>query len=239
MATNKVTSPAQPTIRAALAAFLDEATQGLSDRTSSKYRTVIDLLEHSIDSYAWNGIEEADEARWRTYQKRAADQRAEFCDFFGPEHIISNLSQFLGYFMVRKVMAGQGTLRAAGTVTKKLTKWLHAKGYASPEDREDDVNDVADRGRGLAKATKFCGLLFDFAENDVREDDEWTEGHFSVSRIEPGRIWAESFESGQAVGPFTLPRALTDHCQVGWSVSGIVARTGQGWKFVEVWNVYP
>jgi hypothetical protein len=39
----------------------------------------------------------------------------------------------LGYFMVRKVIAGPSLLRTAGTVTKKLAAWLAAQGYADAE----------------------------------------------------------------------------------------------------------
>jgi len=44
----------------------------------------------------------------------------EFCDIFGPEHILSSIDEFLGYFMVRKVIAGKALLRTAGTTTKRL-----------------------------------------------------------------------------------------------------------------------
>lgn len=36
---------------------------------------------------------------------------------------------FLHYFMPRKVLCGQETMDAAGTVTRKLGKWLVQKGY--------------------------------------------------------------------------------------------------------------
>ena len=39
---------------------------------------------------------------------------------FGPEKIAENLGEFLDYFMVRKVIAGQELLKASGTVTGKL-----------------------------------------------------------------------------------------------------------------------
>ena len=50
---------------------------------------------------------------------------------------MENLGEFLGYFMVRKVVAGQELLRAAGTVTKKLARWLHDQGFIDETDFEE------------------------------------------------------------------------------------------------------
>jgi hypothetical protein len=43
-----------------------------------------------------------------------------YCSTFGLEDVTAGYSEFLGYFMPRKVMCGKETMRAAGTVTKKL-----------------------------------------------------------------------------------------------------------------------
>ena len=59
---------------------------------------------------------------------RAGDEEA-FCKLFGPEEIPPHLGEFLGYFMVRKVSAGQELLKAAGTVTGKLARWLEQQAY--------------------------------------------------------------------------------------------------------------
>ena len=55
-----------------------------------------------------------------------------FCHLFGPEH----LGEFLGYFMVRKMIVGQELLRASGTVTGKFVTWLAARGYIDRDSAE-------------------------------------------------------------------------------------------------------
>ena len=35
--------------------------------------------------------------------QRRGEQHREFCDIFGPEHILENVGEFLNYFMVSKV----------------------------------------------------------------------------------------------------------------------------------------
>jgi len=55
--------------------------------------------------------------------------------------VTGGYSEFLGYFMPRKVMCGKDLMQAAGTVTKKLAKWLAEKGYV--EDTEDARSEQA------------------------------------------------------------------------------------------------
>jgi hypothetical protein len=80
----------------------------------------------------------------------------------------SLVGEFLDYFMVRKVIAGRDLLRAAGTVTKKLARWLAAKGYAAG----DDVEEAAERGaaaaRDLPQTDELASLLYHFLEDEPR-----------------------------------------------------------------------
>lgn len=76
----------------------------------------------------------------RTY-RRCDDDPDAFANLFGPDKIPGQLGEFLGWYMVRKVMAGQELLKAAGTVTKKLSAWLEANGHIS----ETDAAVMADR----------------------------------------------------------------------------------------------
>lgn len=50
-----------------------------------------------------------------------------FCVIVGPTRG-QNLGEFLDYFMVRKVIAGQELRKASGTVTGKLVRWLADRG---------------------------------------------------------------------------------------------------------------
>ena len=92
-------------------------------------------------------------------------EHREFCEVFGPEHILPNLGEFLDYFMIRKVIAGKATLRAAGTVTKKLAKWLSEKGYVKAKDAEAAAERSGDAARELPEADELASLLHDFAED--------------------------------------------------------------------------
>ena len=58
--------------------------------------------------------------------------------FAAPKVETIGYSEFLGYFMPRKVLCGKETIRAAGTVTKKLAKWLSEKGYVKDDEPDQE-----------------------------------------------------------------------------------------------------
>jgi len=125
--------PAEPSIRRVLEDFLEAQRTRLAPRTLARYEAVLDLLRSYLNGYAHESLSAPEAARFeRSYNAEGKEHR-EFCDLFGPEKIVENLGSFLGYFMIRKVMAGEDLLRAAGTVTKKLSKWLAGKGYVTQE----------------------------------------------------------------------------------------------------------
>ena len=229
---------AQPTISKVLQEFLDEQQKRLKPRTFSRYEDVIELFQHSMNSYAYNSL---DEDEGELFDKLYNEQDIEFCDIFGPEKILENVDEFLSYFMVRKVMGSKELMKAAGTVTKKLAGWLEEKGYATAEDAEWAVETGAEAARSLPKAEELAGLLYDFAHNQAtgkileRVDDQ-----FIIERIKPRKLWLSGLLCGMGtIGPIAVPQAITDLAEEGWAVTLWLGRTLRGWKILDVGNVYP
>jgi len=228
-----------PTIAAVLAAFLAEQKQRLSPKTFAQYADVVELLQHSLNDYAYLTLSGRDAKRFDERFNAPGIAHREFCALFGPEHILPNVGEFLGYFMVRKVSAGPALLRAAGTVTKKLAAWLAAKGYADPATAEVAAEHGAAAARDLLQAEALAARLADVAEAQAVDDSsELLEDHFQITRVEPGRIWLEGLD-GREHGPISLPVALSRQCPVGWTISGVVGRVGRRWQLLEAWAVYP
>lgn len=148
-----------PSIDQVLEAFVDDQRQRLSPRTLANYEEVIDLLRHSLNGYGPNSLDEPDHRRWQ--QAYDAGDEDAFCHLLGPEHILDHLGEFLGYFMVHKVIAGQELLRSAGTVTKKLARWLHQHGYASADTAQDAAEQGAQAARDLPRAERLASLLYE------------------------------------------------------------------------------
>jgi hypothetical protein len=87
------------TIDEALDAFLADQRKRLSAKTLRNYENVVSLLRSSLNGYAYQSLAGLEEKRWREAFD-GGDEEA-FTRLFGPEKIVENLGEFLGYFMVR------------------------------------------------------------------------------------------------------------------------------------------
>lgn len=226
-----------PTIDTVLAEFLVEQRARLSARTFANYEDVIRLLRSSLDNYGPNSLDTGERRRWEAAFEE--DDEA-FCHLFGPEKIPEHLGEFLGYFMIRKVFASQELLKASGTVTKKLVRWLQTRGYIDEEAAGDAVERAHDARRELPIADRLGDLLHDAAtaapplDPEAVADEDWVEDYLAIARVESGRIW---FEGG--VGPIAVPKEASDLAQPGWSLFVTVARHGGRWYLIENGFVYP
>ena len=219
-----------------LAKFLADQKARLAPRTFAQYRSAIELLQRSLNTYGPNGLEPADLKRWERRSSAEGDDHLEFCDLFGPEHILSNVDEFLGWFMVRKVMAGKDLLRAAGTMTKKLARWLAEQGYVEGAAVDHAVERGGTAGRDLPAARKLADLLDEFASGDREEGEE---GPFEIVKVEPGRLSLVGDLDGRSYGAVPVPEEASRRAKVGWTISGVLCRDGRNWRFAAVWNVYP
>ncbi len=210
--------------------FLADQAVRLSPKTISRYRSIIDLYQSYLESYWPSHDGEYDQATkiGRTY-----------CATFGPEDILGGYDEFLGYFMPRKVMCGKETMKAAGTVTKKLAQWLVQKGYV--EDGDDAEERATEATSDLPAAQDALDLLDAYV--DVNAPDHFTdevEDHFWIKRIEPGKLWLEPLTMYDGViGPIPVPKKVTQLFGEMWDIGGVVVKTTRGWRLLEVWNVTP
>jgi len=239
--------PAEPDIRRVLEEFLEEQRKRLAPRTLARYEDVLDLLRSYLNGYAHERLSATEAARFERSYNAEGEEHREFCDLFGPEKIVENLDSFLGYFMIRKVIAGEDFLRAAGTVTKKLSKWLAAKGYVTQEAAGEATETSAAAARDLPRAERAAQILRDAADRlgfdvaQLAEENYLEFDHFTIARVEPGRLWLEVRESRKMRerGPIPAPEPATRLLRPGWTISCSLGRVRNSWRLLEVANVYP
>lgn len=223
-------------IAEALAAFLAEQKDRLSERTYRRYEEVIWLLRDCMNSYGPNSLDQAETKQWEAAYDDDPDA---FVNLFGPDKIPGQLGEFLGWYIVRKAMASQELLKAAGTVTKKLSAWLEATGHISATDAAVMADRAADAAVELPAAEKLGNLLYDqvrrlpnYDPDDI-SDEHWLEDMFMIERVEPGKLWFHGVEE-----PLHIPTAASDLAREGWDITGTIARLDGQWRFVEIGNVY-
>ncbi len=238
---------AEPSIEKVLEEFLAEALKKLKPKTAAGYRDVIELFKDYMNSYAHQGLTKAESALFEKHYNAEGREHMEFCQIFGPDKIAENAGGFLGYFLIRKVMAGADFKRLAGTVTKKLSKWLAGQGYISEEDAALGEEEGAAAARDLPKAEKAGNILYEAAENvvfdaDELDDDEYHDfDHYTIEKVAHGKLWLEVYdEKGKStVGPIAVPKEATELLRKGWDISCAIARIRGKWRIVEIANVYP
>jgi hypothetical protein len=214
--------------------FLADQEARLSPKTYRRYDDIVDLFGSYLERY-WPGRDEEE-------YSRITKAGGTYCGTFGPEGIIGGLSEFLGYFMPHKVMASKETMKAAGTVTKKLVKWLAERGYVEDAEALETAEERArEAAHDLPAARELADFLADYVDEHAPEHHSMEiEDHFTVSRTGPGKLWLEPLTSGdREIGPIPVPREVSCQCRVGWDISGIAVRTRKGWRLAEVWNVSP
>lgn len=243
----KLPRPAEPDIRRVFEEFLEEQRKRLAPRTLARYRDVLDLLRGYLDGHAHEFLSAPEAARFERSYNAGGEEHREFCDLFGPEKIVESLDSFLGYFMIRNVIAGEDLLRAAGTVTKKLSKWLAERGYVSREAAGEARETSAAAARDLPRAERAAQILrdasdrFDIDVTDLAEEDYLEFDHYTIARVEPGRLWLEVREHRKMRerGPIPATERATRWLRPGWTISCSLARVRKSWRLLEVANVYP
>ena len=228
---------ASPNIEDAFVKFLKYHQKRLKARTYHRYEEVVDLLRHCLNSYGYHELETSSEVA--LYEKLYFHKSLDFCVIFGPDKILPSISNFLNYFMIRKVMASEALLQAAGTVTKKLIKWLEEAGHIDREQALRSGRIAAEAAKELPAAERLARLLYDYAQNHaprywISELDDY----FTIEEVQPGVLYL-SGSSTISIVDVKVPRDITDHCRVGWQINLLLGKTRNGWCILETGNVYP
>lgn len=225
------------TIDQVLEDFLAAQHARLAPTTYRRYADVIGLLRDCLNFYGHQALSEPERRRWQ--HAYDAGQEDAFCSLFGPEKIVVELGGFLGWFMVRKVIAGDDLLRAAGTVSKKLARWLEDQGYVDAEAADDAVQRGSEAAHELPAASRLTDALAELCRDapdldpDDLPDEDWIEDSLQITKVEPGKVWLGGH------GPFNVPERASDGAQVGWEVWVVMARQGGRWHLLENGFVYP
>jgi hypothetical protein len=198
----------------------------------------LDLLARFLDGYGHESLGEAERRRFERLYDAEGPAHREYCQIFGPERIAPELEQFLGWFLIRKVMARPEDLRRVSEETGRFVAWLGERGYV-PEKAATAGAALAGEATGLIPRAEAVADLLRPRLDAPELSDEAIEGYFRVARLAPGNLWLECEENGRTFGPLAVPPKAVSLLSVDWRISGAVDRVGGRWVLVEVWNVYP
>ena len=226
------------TIKEVLEEFLAEQQARLSSKTYSGYEEAIYYFEKYLNGWAHKYLSEEDKIRLNEVYEREGKK---YCEVFDPEYIRAlEIKDFLGYFMIRNVLASKTFLETVGKVMHKLVKWMHEKTYMSYEDYEA-MNLLVKRLKvDMPVAEEVSDLLCLYALSHPVEDySETLDDFFIITGIKPGKLWFESYSDGRNTGPVLVSEKISFMCKVGWTICLLLAKTGNNWRILESGNMYP
>jgi hypothetical protein len=205
--------------------------------TFRKYEDIVYFFKESMNGYAYQGLDLEEGELFNHFYNLKGENRREFCDVFGTEKILENVSEFLNYFMIRKVICGKELLKAAGTVIKRLTKWLAEHGHVDTEMTEVYADEAGEASKNLPVMEELSYLLWRYAADQEEVDfEETAEGYFDVRIVENDRLHLVGMHDRTLV--VKLPEEITSKCKPGWSIHLELGKTKDGWKILEVGEVY-
>lgn len=229
---------ADPCISRVLQDFLEEQAARLGKQTLGRYEMAIELLEACLNSYGHQHLDDAAKRALDSYLEMEEDEEASLCRFFGPEKIPDMVDEFLGYFMVRKVICGRDQLRTTGTALKRLAGWLADEGHIGPDEAEEMAAVAAQGSRDLPAADELSDLLYDYVNSSppVTGEKEMEE-FFEVVKVEPGKLHLQGGAEGTVV--IDVPRKISALCKRGWMFYLLLVKTEKGWRIAKTGPVYP
>jgi len=238
-----------PTIQQTLNHFLNDQQKRLKNKTFEKYKSVIELYESYLDNYAYLVL---DNEEHEYYEEQFKKHNKMFCELFEPDKILDGYFEFFGYFLPKKVLAGEDFFRNCGTVLKKLAKWLEEKGYAVNEDAVEAIETSSKGGKDAADANKIGSALFDFAEKFPLDkklnagDDDIIESFFVIQKVEDNVLYLQDDEDpDEEIYTIQIPERLAGMLKkaTGWRVWMELVRTKskgkEKWNIAVVGSVYP
>lgn len=224
-------------INVILEEFLNEQRQRLKLKTFRDYESVVSLFKIYLNDYAHNYLGEADLECW---EKEIEEDMESFTRIFGAKQLSNGVfCEFLDYFIIRKVMSGEDFMKKAVRVMKKLVKWLYDNQYIH-QAVYAEMKEYFSEASNLPTAEKVSDLIYEETKKSPRvmyEEEE--EGYFYIDHVESGELWLQPmFDGNNLIGPFSVSKKITDLCEEGWQLSGLVGKSKGKWYFIESGNVY-
>jgi hypothetical protein len=215
---------------------------GSTGRSVAERDSISGLIESYLDSYAYEHLPKRDrtwwEERWNEDEEAAA-----FSRMFGPEWIVRSMEEFLGWFVIRKVMAPREDIARYGPLCAELLDWMRAEGVVAGSDVDTAMDRALRAGAELPSADELGDLLSSSGEGidhgAILETRDWVDEIATIIRVEPGALWFRS-ELGEEVGPVRVPERATEIARLGWELSAArFGRASDGWYVLEMGGVYP
>lgn len=211
--------------------FLKEISGELSAKTVGRYESVLELFHDYLASYGELSYEED--------MKKGIILTAHTKELHD-----SQISGFLEWFLIRKVMGPAWLNTSAPGVMKKYIRWLGKNGLLAEGSMDEAFEVTKKASKDLPRVEKAASLLYELCDEssgrfeDIEFDDKnYMEGYGEVTGIVEDKLHLDY--DGEKTGPIQITKEIAKLLKKGDTVNLVVGRKGKIWYPLEVGNVYP
>lgn len=228
-----------PTITEVLDGYLRTEHTRLAARTYARDAEVIGFLEQSLNT---DGVKDLTPEEYEHFRSRGFDfERGDppYCEAVGPYYLMLHLPTFLTAAQLRRLEAPPELPDQAGTVVKKLAKWLETHGYINAIAVKAVRDMAADLGQRTPAMDELAQRLQALTQDVEYLEEEDVPGDFEITHVEPEGLWLHDHMDDSVYGPVPVPDDVHALCTVGWMIAGALGRRDGAYQFVDVLNVDP
>ena len=211
----------------------------LASRTYARDAEVIGWLKKSLNTDGLKDLtpEEHEQFRSRGFDFERGDPP--YCEAVGPYYLMLHLPTFLTAAQLRRLEAPPELPDQAGTVVKKLAKWLETHGYISALAVRAVRDMAAEVGQRTPAMDELAQRLQALTQDVEYFEEEDVPGDFEITHVEPEGLWLHDHIDDSVYGPVPVPDDVHDLCPVGWMIAGTLGRRDGAYQFVDVLKVDP
>ena len=180
---------ADPTIETVLKLFIKETAAAKGSKKADK-KGATELFMNFLNGYAHRSLSSDEGILFDHYYNLEGKGHKEFCQVFGPDKILENIGEFVGYFLIRRVMMPGDQMAESARVVAELCKWLLAKNMVPAEDVRNAIEKAERAAQQLPRAEDANRIIWQLAQKCPQDTQEYVDfGYMTVTRIENDSIW--------------------------------------------------
>lgn len=237
-AVKELKAVADPTIEKVVARFLKESVSAANVSKADR-KGALELFMGCMNGYAYQSLSKDENALFDHYYNLEGRNHKEFCQLFGPEKILENVGEFVGYYLIRKVMLPGDEMGTAAKAVSEFCTWLAKENIVPVTAASEAAALAASAAKVLPCAEDANRLIWQAAQKCPKSVQQVIEfGETTVKKIDKDGLWLES-DNGIEIGPVVVQKEALMLLKAGWTINCALVKSAGKWHFCEVGNVYP